>query len=137
MNILTLLLSSFIEHNARGHAEMLREAGYRAAEKGVQVAIASLGVLVAAGFFFAGCLLAVIEMGLQIDRKEFYNYSGLMISATTLVALGFISALASYLSVRESEPPPPPPPPKSELISLLESVAVTFIRDFQQSQRRD
>lgn len=135
MNILMLLLQAFFDQQARNHADRLRDAGLRAAEKGRRVATAGVFVLLAVGFFFSALLIGLIDLGLQIDRGNGVSYSGLMISTTILVILALVSLFVSWIVSREpsvaAEPPPRRAAPSDDLRQALEEVAVMFIREFK------
>lgn len=140
MNLLSMLAQIFFDHQARLQADRLREAGLRAAERGRQMAIAGALFTVMGAFVFSGLLVAIIDLGLQIDRHDGLTFSGLMVSASLLILLGLISGFSGWLIGREprevaTAAPPPPPRPESELKGLLEELAVMFLKDFTQSQR--
>lgn len=139
MNLLTLLLQAFFDHQARSQADRLREAGLRAAEKGRRVALAAVFLSLAAAFFFSGLLVALIDLGLQIDAGQGVGFSGLMVSASLLWLLGLISAFAGWLIARDPKAPPAPEPaprPRDELRETLEELALMFLKDFKESQER-
>ena len=96
------------------------------AARGKRFAVSFVALAIAGLFLFSGFLLAVIELGLQIERSR-YGYSGLMVSSTLLVATSALFALVSFLLSRSYVPPQPPPPPPSPLKNLLEEFLVSFL----------
>ncbi|MDX9732162.1 MAG: hypothetical protein RBT63_10360 [Bdellovibrionales bacterium] len=147
MNAITLLIQAFFDHQARQQAEKLREAGLRAAEKGRRVALAGAFFTVSGIFFFVGLLIAVIELGLQIDRQNGIWYSGLMVSATIFLGLCLLVATIGWLVAREPSSdsategrkapsePAESPGPGSEIRNLVEQIAVLFLKDFLETQK--
>jgi hypothetical protein len=107
------------------------EALHGAAEKAKRFSIALVGFLFGALFLLSSFFLAVIELGLQIDRGIFPAFSGLMISASILGFVGIVLVLfaAFYLS-QETVTKEPPKPPRSEdrVKQALEEFAIVFIQ---------
>ncbi|MGZ3710374.1 MAG: hypothetical protein ACXVBE_01405, partial [Bdellovibrionota bacterium] len=69
-------------------SQSMMEAGAAMAEKSKRVAILLVGLFFSSIFLIAGIVVAVLELGTQIDRGNGIHYSGIMISATILLALG-------------------------------------------------
>lgn len=141
-HLLGLLLQAFFDYQTRLQAERLREAGLRAAEKGRRMALALVFFSLSGAFFFSSLLMALIDLGLQIDRAEGLHFSGLMISATILLLLGSFSVLAGWLTGREPErlersqpSAASPPPPRNELREAIEDLAATILRDLAEAQK--
>jgi hypothetical protein len=136
MSPISLLMQAFFDHQTREQGERFREAGMRAAEKGRRMALAGVFFALAGAFFFSGLMVALIDLGLQIDRGNGVSYSGLMLSATLIVVFGLMSVFAGWLCGRDPvaevalRMAPPPPPPQSELRLLLEQIAVIFLKEF-------
>lgn len=136
MNALILLAQAFFNQQTREQTQNLREAGMRAAETGRRMAIAGVFFALAGAFIFSALLVALIDLGLQIDRGHGIAFSGLMTSASLLVLLGLFSIFAGWLAGRETKtsslPAVTPPPVKapSELRPLLEAVAVSFLKEY-------
>ncbi len=102
------------------HAQAMAARGKRYAFSLAMLALSGL-------FLFSGFVLAVIELGLQIDRGQL-GYTGLMVSSTLLVGVSLFFAFLSYLWARaKALPPPPPPPPPSPVKELLEEFLVSFL----------
>lgn len=140
MNALILLAQAFFDHQARTHAEQLKEAGIRAAETGRRMAMAGVFFALAGVFIFAAILVAVIELGLQIDRDSGLGYSGLMVSATLFFVIGIFASLIGWLvghapKAEPTAPPAPPPSSAGELRPLLEAVAVSLLKEFLESRK--
>ena len=144
MNALILLAQAFFNHQTQLQTQNLKIAGIRAAETGRRMAIAGVFFALAGAFIFAAMLIALIDLGLQIDRAHGVVFSGLMISSSILIFLGILSALAGWMAGRDPKPSSVPmtvsAPPSgttpgpysgpSELRPLLEAVAVSFLKDF-------
>lgn len=114
----------------------------RAAETGRRMAIAGVFFAVAAAFVFSAVLIAVIDIGLQIDRTHTVGFSGLMTSSLVLLILSAIAIFCGWLAGREAKalavvaPPPAGETFKGELRPLLEAVAVSFLKEFLENQNR-
>lgn len=138
MNALILLAQAFFNHQTQTQTEQLKQAGHRAAEMGRRMAIAAVFFAVAGAFFFAGLLISVIDLGLQIDRGHGVVFSGLMISSVIVFAIGLFSVFAGWLCSRNPKavaPPVPVTPPASELRTMLEAIAVGLLKEFLEAQK--
>lgn len=140
MNPLILLAQAFFDNQAKLQAQNLKAAGLRAAEAGRRMAIAGVFFATAGAFFFSGLLVAIVDIGLQIDRAHTVQFSGLMVSALMLVTIGLFAIFCGWLSARESEQPPVAQeallPPQNELRSMLEAVAIAMLKEFLDSRNR-
>ena len=104
------------------------ETAHAMAARGKRFAGALVAFALAGLFFFSGFMLAVVELGLQIDRGIAPAYSGLMVSSTLLLGICVCFALLGMLLNRKPPAPPaPPPPPVSPLRGLLEEFLVSFL----------
>lgn len=130
MKWITLILQLVSLRKTMLESQTLIEAGQQMAARGKRYAASFLLLGLSALFLFSGILLAIIDLGLQIDRAEGVGYSGLMVSSTILLAISVLFALFSYL-LGKSEIPPPPPPPVNDraerIKDLLEEFAVSFL----------
>lgn len=139
MNGLILLAQAFFDHQAHAQAENLKIAGLRAAEMGRRMALAGVFFALGGVVLFSALLIALIDLGLQIDRGNGVGFSGLMISASILLAMALVAFFTGWLVGRdpksETTHAPPPPPPTSELRPLLEAVAVSLLKEFLEAQR--
>lgn len=100
-----------------------------AAEKGKRAALFSAFFLLALVYFLVGSILAIVELGLQVDRGNGLYWSGLLCASLALIAIAAlilgIGALAS--SAGKSAPPPPPPRRDSDVRELLEEFLASFL----------
>lgn len=131
---LLLQLLSLRKHVVDSQA--ILESTQAIAARGKRYAASFLLLCLAALFLFSGFLLAVIELGLQIDRGA-YGYSGLMVSSTLLLGLCLAFGVGSYVLGRAESAPPPPPPgsDRAERIKdLLEEFAVSFLKNLMAKQ---
>lgn len=139
MNGLILLAQAFFDHQARTQAENLRAAGLRAAEKGRRMALAGVFFALGGAILFSALLIALIDLGLQIDRDNGIGFSGLMISSTILLIMALLAFGTGGLIGRdpkiEAAAETPPAQPQSELRPLLEAVAVTLLKEFLESHK--
>lgn len=140
MTALLLLVQAFFNHQTQVQTQNLREAGLRAAEKGRRFAVAGAFMLTAGVFLFSGLIMALIEMGLQIDRGQGVGYSGLMISATILAGMGLFCIFLGWVLSREAEAATPAhsepaTAARSELRESLESIAVLLINEYRESRK--
>lgn len=133
MNWVSLILQLFTLRRSLAESHSMVESAKQFAERGKRTVTAMLITAVAALFFFASLLVAVLEIGFQIDRGEGIYYSGLMVSATILFAICAALLLAAYLVGRGVPAPTLPPPesmnPRTERIKdLLEEFLASFLR---------
>jgi hypothetical protein len=124
MKWITLLLQLFSLRKNFLDSQAMVEGAQVMARRGKRYAISFAALFLAGLFLFSGFLLAVIELGLQIDRGQM-SYSGLMISSTLLLAISAFFAIVSFGLSRS--PPPPPPPPPSPVKELLEEFLLSFL----------
>lgn len=100
-----------------------------AAEKGKRAALFSAFFLLALVYFLVGSILAIVELGLQVDRGNGLYWSGLLCASLVLILIAAlivgVGALAS--SSGKSAPPPEPPRKEGDLKALLEDLMVTFL----------
>jgi hypothetical protein len=137
MNWISLVLQLITLRRSFEEAHSVTETARHYAERGKRALVSVLVMSIAALFWFSALLIAVIELGLQIDRGNGIFYSGLMVSATILVVLGLILMGMAYLVGRGESAPPPPPPsasPRAERIKdLLEDFLASFLRQLAKS----
>lgn len=142
MNQLMLLAQAFLNHQSQQQGENLKQAGLRAAEVGRRLALAGVFFAISGLFIFSAILVAVIEMGRQLEREGSVTFTGLMISATTLIGFAVASAVVGWIIGRDEKAVPQSLPTttesdsKTELRSLLEAVAVSLLREFMASRER-
>lgn len=131
MTWISLLLQLLTLRRSMNEGQALLASAKSIAEASRRALVAALVLAVAALFFFSGLLVAVVELGLQIDRAGALSYSGLMVSATILNGVGLLLVFASWLLGREPTPPPAPPPSAGEnrVKDLLEEFAVGFLTE--------
>jgi hypothetical protein len=131
MSWLSLLLQLLALRKGLHESRSMAETARYYAEKGKRTLAAFLAAAIAALFFFAALLVAVIELGLQIDRGSSLYYSGLMGSATILAGFGLLLAGVAYglgRSVPAASPVPSAGSPRAERIKdLLEEFLVSFL----------
>ena len=139
MNGLILLAQAFFNHQTRAQTENLKVAGLKAAEMGRRMALAGVFFALGGAIIFSALLIALIDLGLQIDRENGIGFSGLMISSTILLVMALIAFITGWFVGRDPKDEPThtssPPPPQSELRPLLEAVAVSLLKEFLDSQR--
>ena len=88
MKWITLLLQLALFRKNWMESNSMMEAGAAMADKSKRVAVLLVGLFFSSIFLIAGIVVAVLELGAQIDRGNGIHYSGIMISATILLALG-------------------------------------------------
>ena len=125
MKWLSLLLQLALFRKNWLESRSMMEAGQAVAEKSKRVAIISAGMLFALVFFMGAIFVAVIELGLQIDRGAGIHYSGLMISATVFLALGLLMATAGIVLGKRAPAKVAPPPDR--LGDLVEECLSVFL----------
>ncbi len=97
------------------------------AEKGKRAAIFSGFVLMALVYFLVGSILAVVELGLQVDRGASFHLSGLLGAALVLLLVGGVIVGVGFLSSREGTKEPPPPAKEKDVKDLLQAFALSFL----------
>jgi len=129
MKWVTLLLQLVSFRSSLLESKAMIENAKAAAERGKRAAMFSGVFLLAVVYFLVGSILAVVELGLQVDRGEFIRVSGLLGAALFLV---FVSALIVGIAVfffggAKAAPPPPAPRAEPDLKAALEGVLVNFL----------
>jgi putative copper export protein len=139
MNWISLILQFLSLRKSMQESRAMIEALQNALERAKRFLMGFLGIFFAAVLLFSGFLVAVIELGLQIDRDGHLSYSGLMVSATILFALGLILALLSLLLARSHrgavEPEPRQESREDKIRELVEEFLVVFLT--QLATRKD
>lgn len=144
MNWISLLLQLMTLRKGIHESRSMVDAAREYAERGKRTLTAFLFGFLAALFFFAGLCVAVIDLGLQIDRDAGVHYSGLMVSATIFVFIGLLHLLVAWLLARTNVAPAAaahrdPENPRAERVKdVLEEFLVRFISQLgKRSDRRD
>lgn len=126
---LLLQLASF--RSSLMESKVMIENAKAAAEKGKRAAMFSGVFLLALVYFLVGSILAVIELGLQVDRGQFFQFSGLfgaclilILIAAAIIGIGAL-AFGGAKPIQET-----PPREEPDLKSALEGVLVTFLTRF-------
>lgn len=88
MKWIPLLLQLVLFRKNWLESQTMVETAQAMAEKSKRVAILLVGLFFSSIFLIAGIVVAVLELGTQIDRGNGIHYSGIMISATILLFLG-------------------------------------------------
>jgi hypothetical protein len=88
MKWITLLLQLALFRKNWMESQSMMEAGAAMADKSKRVAVLLVGLFFSSIFLISGIVVAVLELGTQIDRGNGIHYSGIMISATILLVLG-------------------------------------------------
>lgn len=100
MNWISLLIQIFALRKTANESHALIDAAKAMAERGKRTFVSFLVLALSALFFFSALLVAIIDLGLQIDKNGFLSYSGLMISATILSVIGLLLVMLSLLVAR-------------------------------------
>ncbi|MGZ3652408.1 MAG: hypothetical protein ACXVCI_08185 [Bdellovibrionota bacterium] len=129
MNWISLLLQLLTLRKSIYESRSMMDHARDFAERGKRTLAAFLAAMLAALFFFSGLLVAVIELGLEIDRGNGLQYSGLMVSATILIGIGMLLLLVGYFLGRQaSAPHREEPSPRAERVKdILEEFLVSFL----------
>lgn len=100
-----------------------------AAEKGKRAALFSAFFLLALVYFLVGSILAIVELGLQVDRGNGFYWSGLLCASLVLILLAAMIVGIGVLASRSNKAPHPPEPPRpqGDMKALLEDFMVTFL----------
>lgn len=129
MKWIALILQLVSYRSSLLESRALLDNARAAAEKGKRAALFSAFFLLALVYFLVGSILAIVELGLQVDRGNGFYWSGLLCASLVLILLAAlivgIGALAS--SSGKSAPPPEPPRREADLRGLLEDFMVTFL----------
>lgn len=129
MKWITLVLQLALFRKNWLESQSMMQAGQAMAEKSKRVAIVMIGGFFATLFFISAVIVAVIELGNQIERGAKIYYSGLMISATIFVGIGiFLLALGILVGTRSGgSGPRAEAPPPDKLRDLAEECLAVFV----------
>ena len=128
MKWITLLLQLVSFRSSLVESRAMIENAKAAAEKGKRAAMFSGVFLLALIYFLVGSILLVIELGLQIDRGEFFRFSGLLGSSLVLLLIsGLIVGVGALLFGGNKATLPPPPRETNEVKAALEGLAISFL----------
>ena len=139
MNILLTLIQVYFEKDAKSSSDQIRDVAFKFADKGKDVALAAALWFLAALFVFSGLVLFVVEIGLQIDKEQFFNFSGLVISSFVLISISIFCVLISLFVLRETEVKQPEPKsvkPSDELKQAVYDIALMFLREFKVNHQK-
>jgi hypothetical protein len=132
MNWISLIFQMVALRKSLSESHTLVESAKNMAEKGKRAVAAMLVIAFGGLFLFSGLLVAVIDLGLQIDKHEGFSLSGLQISGLILDGFGLSLVAASLLISRmgqtAAEPPRGKASPREERIKdILEEFLVSFL----------
>lgn len=129
MKWVTLLLQLISYRSSLLESRALLDNARAAAEKGKRAALFSAFFLLALVYFLVGSILAVVELGLQVDRGGGFYWSGLLCSSLALIAIAAAIVGAGALASRSGKPAPHPEPPRREgdIKALFEDFVATFL----------
>lgn len=129
MKWITLLLQLVSFRSSLIESRAMIENAKAAAEKGKRAAMFSGVFLLALVYFLVGSILAIVELGLQVDRGEFLRLSGLLGASLFLIALsvGIVGLGALVFGGAKAPPPAPSPPAPTDLKGALEGLLVGFL----------
>ena len=90
--------------------------------------------LLALVYFLVGSILTIVELGLQYDRGLGFRFTGLLLASLALILIAALIVGVGALVSSEGKPAPPPEPPRreSDLRSLLEEFAASFLTQLAQ-----
>jgi hypothetical protein len=128
MNWISLLLQVMTLRRSLNESRSMVDSARDFADRGKRTVTSVLLMLLGALFLFSSLLIAVIELGLEIDRGAI-SYSGLMVSATILLVIAGFFVLAGWL-VGRVPPAPAAPPPSSPRAERLKDVLEEFLVGF-------
>lgn len=138
MNWLSLALQLVSFRKSILESRAVIENAKAAAERGKRAALFGTSCLLAAVFFLAGVITGILELGLQVDRGEFFRFSGLLGSATAFIVLAGLVVLAASIAFRspraveEEAPPPEMLSPEMELKRLGAQLALRFLNKLKE-----
>jgi hypothetical protein len=129
MKWIALLLQLVSFRSSLLESRALLDNARAAAEKGKRAALFSAFFLLALVYFLVGSILAIVELGLQVDRAGEFYWSGLLCAALILVLISALILGIGALAARSEKKAPPPEPPRREgdIKALLEDFLVTFL----------
>ena len=131
MQWFSLFLRLFMARKAFQQTESLQETAAALAEKGKRYILAAMLLAFAGLFFFSALMVAVINLGLQLEHDGALSYSGLMISASVFAgiacALALIGALLWNRKKAEAPVEVKSSPAEGKVKELLEEFLVSFL----------
>jgi hypothetical protein len=130
MNWISLLLQVLTLRRSLNESRSMVDSARDFADRGKRTLASVLLMMMGALFLFSSLLIAVVELGLEIDRGVI-QYSGLMISATILLVIsgGFFAAgwLVGRSQPAAKNPPPSSSPRAERMKDVLEEFLVGFV----------
>lgn len=140
MRWITLLLQVISFRSSLLESKALLENAKAAAEKGKRAAAFSGMALGASIYFFVGTVLAIIELGLQVDRGQGIHFSGLLGAALALIVLAALILFgASFIlksGEKEKEEPRETTFSDGRLKGAIEEFLLTFITQSTEKMRK-
>lgn len=132
MKWIALLLQLVSFRSSLLESRAMVENARAVAEKGKRAVVFSGFFLLALVYFLVGSVLAIIDLGLQVEKGEFFRFSGLLGSSVALMLLAALIVGIGVLvsgSGRAAPAPAPPPRPAAapDVKALLEEFALTFL----------
>lgn len=121
-------------------SKAILEAAKAIAEKAKRYLITFVGLIFAVFFLITSLVLAIIEIGLQIDSQSFLHFSGLMISSTILAGIGICVLLISLLLGQATNavlPQEKHHPKEDQIKELLEEFIITFLTKLSSTETRN
>jgi hypothetical protein len=127
MKWIALLLQLVSFRSSLLESRALLENARSVAEKGKRAALFSAFFLLALVYFLVGSILAVVEIGLQVDRGLGLHFSGLLGASLALMLIAGLIVGAGALASSARKAPPEPSPREPDIRTMLEELLVTFL----------
>lgn len=139
INLFLSLVQMYLESNSKSAIDTSRDFLSNFKERGKDYAIAFVTFFLAALFIFAGLVLFIVELGLQIDKGLFFSFSGLMISSSLLIGTSVFFICLSLFVLREpkeKQEQKPNEQPADELKKEVYNIALMFLREFKENHSK-
>lgn len=132
MRWLTLALQLISFRSRILESQVMIENAKAAAEKGKRAAIFSGFLLLALVYFIVGSILAIVEVGLQIDRGVGLGFTGLLGSALFLIFVAVCLAAIGAIVSANPKQEEPAPQRATDPGTIVEEILVTFLTRFSE-----
>lgn len=139
INLFLSLVQMYLESNSKSAIDTSRDFLSSFKERGKDYAVAFVTFFLAALFIFAGLVLFIIELGLQIDKGMFFYFSGLMISSSILIGTSVFFILISLFILKdpkEKQGQKPNDQSADELKKEVYNIALMFLREFKDNHNK-
>ncbi len=139
INLFLSLVQMYLESNSKSASDSSKDFLSQFKDRGKDYALAFMMLFLAALFIFAGFVLFIVEMGLQVEKGMFFSFSGLIISSCILICISVFCVLVSLIVAKEPKSKPESKhqdQPADELKREAYNIALMFLREFKDNHNK-